>query len=203
MIRVTQKPEYPDFDAQVRQPGAVFLSNCPNPSSDQFRKKNYWSRAASELHAAYDGVCAYTAVRLPQQGSIDHFKPKTTFPNLAYEWSNFRLATGRVNSAKGSKAEVLDPFEIEDDWFYLNIPECLMQPNPTLQRDLRVRINATINSLRLNDDDHYVQDRCDTLMEYASGDVTLGFLQRRYPFLAKEVVRQDLEPDDLRELFRM
>ncbi|MXO55292.1 HNH endonuclease family protein [Pontixanthobacter gangjinensis] len=203
MIRIAHKPEYPDFDAQVRQPGATFLANCPNPSSAQYRKKNYWSRAAPELHAAYSGICAYTAVYLPQQGSVDHFRPKSAFPQLAYEWSNFRLASGRVNSAKGSKAEVLDPFEIEDDWFHLDIPECLMRANAALPRETRVRINATINSLRLNDDDHYAQDRCNILMEYASGDVTLGFLHRRYPFLAKEVERQGLEPDDLRGLFRM
>lgn len=203
MIRIAQQPEYSDFDGQVRQPGMAFLAECPNPTSNQFKKKNYWNRAATELYAAYSGICAYTAVYLPERGSVDHFKPKSDHPHLAYEWSNFRLASGRVNSAKGNKAEVLDPFEINDDWFYLDIPECLMRANPALPRETRVQINATINSLRLNDDDHYAQERCNILMEYASGDVSLAFLQRRYPFLAKEVIRQGLGPDDLRTMFRM
>lgn len=203
MIRVAPKPEYPDFDGQVRKPGAAFLATCPSPTSQQFRDKNFWSRAAAELHAAYSGVCAYTAVYLPQQGSIDHFKPKSTHPQLAYEWSNFRLASGRINSTKGNKADVLDPFEIEDDWFHLDIPECLMRANPALPKETRVRVNATINSLRLNADDHYAQDRCAILMEYASGEISLGFLQRRYPFLAKEIVRQGLDQATLRELFRI
>lgn len=203
MIRVTPQPEYPTFDADVRQPGANFLSTCPAPTSEQFRKKNYWSRAARHLHAAYSGICAYTAMYLPQQGSVDHFHPKTTHPYLAYEWSNFRLASGRVNNSKGNTTGILDPFSIEDGWFVMVIPACLLKPNPELEGDLRGQINMTINSLRLNQDDTFVQERCNILMDYARGDVSMGFLERRYPFLAKEVKRQNLTQPALRQMFKI
>ncbi len=203
MIRVALAPEYPNFNAEVRVPGAAFLTECPNPTSEQFKKKNFWNRAAKELHAAYSGICAYTAMYLPEQGSVDHFRPKSTFPLLAYEWGNFRLASGRVNNSKGNQAEVIDPFEVEDNWFYLHIPACLLKPNPNLDRATRNRINGTINSLRLNQDDNYVQERCNILIEFARGDISENFLSRRYPFLAKEVARQALDQTALRELFRI
>lgn len=140
---------------------------------------------------------------LPQQWSVDHFLPKATHPHLAYEWNNFRLANGRVNSSKGDLTEILDPFLIQDDWFYMNVPACLLVPNPALDKALRSQISGTINSLRLNQDDTYVQERCNILMDYARDDVSIGFLQRRYPFLAKEVSRQALDPAALKAIFRI
>ena len=198
MIRVAPKPEYPNFDAHVRKPGAAFLKDCPQPTSKEFRQRNFWSKAARELHAAYSGICAYTAMYLPDQWSVDHFLPKAAYPHLAYEWSNFRLASGRVNTSKGDQTSILDPFDIEDDWFLMDIPACLLRANPALNRELRVQITNTINSLRLNQDDNYVQERYNILMDYARGDVSLEFLVRRYPFLAKEISRQNLDQPILR-----
>lgn len=203
LIRVAQKPEYPGFNSQVRQPGAAFLSVCPSPTSEQFRKKNFWNRAAKELHAAYSGICAYTATYLPEQGSVDHFVPKTVNPALAYEWSNYRLASRRVNSCKGNQTNILDPFHVDSDWFEMDIPSCLLKAKSGLPNDLRGRINATINSLRLNDDDYYVQERCNILIAYAKAEINLNFLKRRYPFLAKEVVRQNLGGASLALLFKL
>ena len=140
---------------------------------------------------------------LPQQGSVDHFLPKTTHPHLAYEWGNFRLASGRVNGSKGNLTGILDPFQIQDDWFYMDVPACLLRPNPALAKPLKNQISDTINSLRLNQDDSYVQERCNILMDYARGDVSIGFLERRYPFLAKEIKRQSLNQQVLKELFKI
>lgn len=203
MIGVALRPEYPAFDGEVRRPGAAFLATCPNPTSDQFKKKNFWSKAAKELHAAYSGVCAYTSIYLPQQGSVDHFLPKSSYPSFAYEWSNFRLANGKVNNTKGNQVGIIDPFAVKDDWFFLEIPTCLIKENPALGKDLRRDIKMTINSLALNSDDSYVQERCNILIEFARAEITLGFLERRYPFLAKEVKRQNLDQPSLRALFKI
>ncbi len=203
MIRVLARAEYPGFDAEVRQPGAAFLLQSPAPNSKEFSKKNFWSRAAKELHVAYGGVCAYTAMYLPEQGSVDHFLPKNTHPHLAYEWSNYRLASGRVNNAKSNQADILDPFILQDDWFFLDLPSCMLKANPGLEKPLRSQINNTINGLKLNSDDYYAQERCNILIEYAKGEISLRFLERRYPFLAKEVTRQALDQDALRSIFRL
>lgn len=203
MIRVALALEYPNFDVDVRAPGANFLATCPTPTSDQFKKKNFWNRATKELHAAYAGICAYTAIYQPDQGTVDHFLPKSSHPHLAYEWTNFRLANGRVNTSKGNQLDIIDPFHVEDDWFYIDIPSCLLKANPILDRSLRNRISGTINSLRLNQDDNYVQERCNILIEYAREDISRNFLQRRYPFLFKEVDRQQLDQPALRALFKL
>jgi 5-methylcytosine-specific restriction endonuclease McrA len=200
VIRVEPRPEYPDFDAEVRKPGYAFLGQNPNPTSEQFRKKNYWSRALPELHAAYAGICAYTCAYLPDNGSVDHFVPKASSPARAYEWDNFRLCSGRVNSTKGNSAEVLDPFVIQDGWFTLDIPSCLIKPNPDLPHDVRAGVRGTVNALRLNSDDLYVQERCAILVALAEEHISLDFVRRRYPFLAKEVERQGLT-DQLGEMF--
>ena len=194
MIRIAPKPEYPEFDQSVRQPGRTFLRTTPHPTTKEFKKKNYWSRALRELNAAYSGICAYTAMYMAaDRGSVDHFRPKATHPHLAYEWSNYRLAGGRINSTKGNSLDVLDPMEIEDDWFHLDLPSCLIRANPRLDRGIKSQVNSTINTLRLNADDIYVDERCNILMEYAKGQIGYDFLRRRYPFLAKEITRQNLD----------
>lgn len=203
MIRVGLQPEYPRFDSEVRQPGNAFLSECPAPTSSQFKRKNYWSRCAAELREAYSGICAYTSIYLIDKGSVDHYRPKVAYPELAYEWSNYRLASSRVNSSKGDNTNVLDPFEVEDDWFVLDIPSCLVKHGENICTDTKASVNNTINTLGLNRDDYYVQERCDIIMCYAREEVALNFLQRRYPFIAKELSRQQLDPGQLRSIFRI
>ncbi|NLR98873.1 hypothetical protein HGP17_18810 [Rhizobium sp. P38BS-XIX] len=206
MIGVVPKQEYPGFDSEVRKRGAAFLATCPKPTSKQFKKNNFWNKAVRELHEAYSGICAYTAMYLPEQGTVDHFLPKAGdngHPHLAYEWQNFRLAGGRVNTSKGDSIDIVDPFEVQDDWFFMDVPACLLRPNPGLGKDLKRKIAGTINALRLNQDDNYVQERCNILIAYAQHDISLNFMERRYPFLAKEIVRQAVSQQRLRELFRI
>jgi uncharacterized protein (TIGR02646 family) len=204
MIKVEPMPEYPRFNAEVRVPGAAFLARCPAPTNDEFRKHSYWSRATNELHAAYAGLCAYTArYMLREHSSVDHFRPKNLNPTLAYEWSNFRLSGPKINSRKGHGTDVLDPFEVQNDWFHLDIPSCLMKANPALDRQVRVRINITISTLGLNQDDSYVDERMTTLIDYAKGDLSFPYLQRRHPFLAKEIERQGLTVADLQVRFTL
>jgi len=54
------------------------------------------------MYEAYDGVCAYTGMRMHRvlsDPTIDHFVPKSKRPDLAYEWTNYRLALAKVDSA--------------------------------------------------------------------------------------------------------
>ena len=202
MIPVIAQPEYPNFDRGVRQPGLAFLRGNPNPTARQFSRRSYWNRARNELHGAYSGICAYTAMYLPDRGTVDHFQPKAIYPGLAYEWRNFRLAGGRVNSSKGDSTDVLDPFQIEHDWFQLDIPSCLIFAKKGLTVVVKQKVNTTIQVLRLNSDDCYVQERCNILVAFAKRQIQLQFLEERYPFLAQEVVRLNIV-DQLAEKFRL
>ena len=193
MIPVHPAPEYPNFDKDVRQRGNAILQSCPNPNSAQFSKHNYWNRARDQLHAAYSGFCAYTTRYLIYPESIDHFRPKSKYPHLAYEWTNYRLARQIVNSHKRNSTNVLDPFLVQPGWFTLQLPSCLIKSAPHLPRSLRSKVNATINTLRLNDDDRLVDERWQYLVDLADGDINMRHLQRQYPFLAQQVTAQGVQ----------
>ena len=202
MIPVQSKPEYPDFDAQVRQRGQAFLQRNPSPNSREFRKHNYWTMALGNLYEAYDRVCAYTSRELTHSGSVDHYRPKSKHPHLAYEWDNYRLARQTINARKGESEEVVDPFIVQQGWFTLDLPSCLIKPGQGLSREIRSKVNSTINTLGLNRDEGLVGERCSLLINLADGHVTLDYLNQHYRFLYIEVVRQDVH-DSLREIFSM
>ena len=45
-------------------------------------------------------------------GTIDHFRPKSKYPKLAFVWSNYRLAGQAINMRKGDSEDVVDPFTV-------------------------------------------------------------------------------------------
>lgn len=136
-----------------------------------------------------------------QPGSLDHFLPKAKYPNLAYEWDNYRLASQKANSNKGEVTNLIDPFVVGHGWFEIDFPSCLVKPGLNAPVPVHDQIVRTIDALKLNDDDSLVQDRCDVLLMLTDGDITVNFLIFRYPFLAYEVARQNIEPH-LGSLFR-
>lgn len=199
MIHVSAQPEPSDFNNNVRRPGqrflAPFLAADTKPRSKEFQKKGaFWKNAINNLHAAYNGICAYTCFYLVSpESSVDHYLPKSRYPQLAYDWSNFRLSKPRVNHHKGDSEDVVDPFIIQNGWFVLDFPSCLVSPSKGLPIIVAEQVNKTIQVLKLNQDDDFVQERCDLMLDYAEGKVSLDFLSKRYPFLAVEIVRQGIQ----------
>lgn len=193
MIPVQLKAEPATFNEVVRQPGKAFLNINPMPTSKEFQKNSHWKKSAPDLHAAYSGICAYTCFYLAPYGSTDHFLPKSSHPNEAYEWNNFRLCSHRVNGYKGDSTDVIDPFVVQPGWFVLDVPSCLVKSGEGVSDVVTSQVEATIKRLRLNEDDYFVQERCDLMVAFASGEVTLAHLSKRYPFLATEIKRQGLQ----------
>lgn len=203
LIPIERKPEPAGFEANVRRPGRAFLRANRTPSASDFKPHQYWKWAANELYEAYRRTCAYSCMYIPTPaGTIDHFAPKARRPDLAYDWENFRLALHRMNLYKGDSTDVLDPFSIQPGWFVLDFPSCLVRPGAGLTPEQTRQVEASIAVLKLNIDDSLVQDRCDVMVMFAQGDVGLGFLQRRYPFLAAEVERQGIQKS-ARTIFKM
>lgn len=123
MIPVAPQPEPQGFDSGVRQRGKSFLAANPGAT----KLPNYWKNTATDLYTAYKGICASTCMYFVAPGSVDHFVPKSRRPDLAYEWSNYRLALPQVNSYKGDSVDVLDPFVVPEGWFILDFPSCLVR----------------------------------------------------------------------------
>lgn len=194
LIPVIPQPEPGNFAASVRNPGATFLRSLRRPPTIvQFNRNNFWTHALRDLISAYGSICAYSASWIPTatQASVDHFRPKSKHPNLAYEWSNYRLATKEMNSHKGDATDILDPFALQPGWFVLDMASFHIRPNRGLPTPLMESIQNTITILKLNHD-AYVQMRFEIVRDYSKGDVSLRFIQRRYPFIASELVRQNL-----------
>ncbi len=189
MISVQLQPEPPDFEAKVRQPGKEFLRKHPKAK----KLDSYWREIIPDLWRAYSGVCAYSCHWFPPLGgeSVDHFIPKSEKPHLAYEWSNYRLATQKLNNRKGAATDIVDPFTINGDWFLLVFPAMLVKPNSSLADTAKRKVQNTINILKLNDE-AIVNLRLSYVLEYCDGDITLKGLQKKAPFIARELIRQSL-----------
>jgi hypothetical protein len=197
LIPVTPKPEPAAFDEAVRTPGTAFLQN--NPATAKLPR--FWRQIATQLHTSYAGICAYTAMYITPPGSVDHFLPTSLYRQLAYEWSNYRLASSQVNSYKGHSIDVIDPFLVRPGWFTIDFPSCLIRPAANLQAATMEQIQRSIDVLRLNSADHFVQERCDIVIEFIDGHLSPEFFGRRYPLLAIEVERQGGR-DALRPVFK-
>lgn len=186
MIRVHPQPEPADFDERVRQPGLRALDRDP----ESFQ--NYWRHCAVQLWEAYKGVCAYLCIIIPRgtgARSVDHLAPKSSHPALAYEWSNYRLVCALMNSRKRDFEDVLDPFEILDGWFILELSFLQLLPNPDLDTPTRESVEATIDRLKLNDDECR-RARAMYYDAYLAGDLSFNRLLEWSPFVAMEIQRQ-------------
>ena len=149
------------------------------------------------MHEAYMGICAYTCHWIAYDtgtATIDHFVAKTIEPGLAYEWSNYRLACGRMNGRKGKYQDVLDPFMLPGRVFELDFPSLQILPSVENGDDLLSQAVSTIARLRLNDE-LSVKARWWYVRDYCASHITLEFLEYNAPFIFREIVRQNLEID--------
>lgn len=201
MIHVAPQPEPDTFDSKVRQKGLTWLKdenippNRPIPSG--VRLPSYWRKCLSDLRSSYKDHCAYLAVQIEEvegeDASVDHFLAKSRRPDLAYEWSNYRLSCSDINSLKGNSEDVLDPFVIENNWFHLDLELVIghIYSNKELSPDLREKVQATIDRLRLNND-RYREMREQHYKGYHEGYYNSDYLKRISPFVWSEAKRQGL-----------
>ena len=150
-----------------------------------------WTEALDDLMTAYDKVCAYSCFRIhPVTGSrsVDHLVPKSQTWDQVYEWGNYRLCSSLLNSRKHNFGDVLDPFEVVDGWFVLELVGFQVLPNPTLDEGTKRQVWDTIERLGLNGAD-FRNSREYDVNNYENG-VPLVVLIEESPFVAKELARQ-------------
>lgn len=213
MIRVELADEPGDFDRKVRQPGLRAIAELvgePDLPKRRGRKRSVvaatrdeipadkfpplWTEALPEMLGAYDRICAYLCFyieRVTGAASVDHMLPKSLDWREVYEWRNYRLACSKMNSRKNDYRDVLDPFEIEDGWFRMELVGYQVIPAPGLPPEIHQKVEATIERLKLNDYE-CLQLREEYAEAFASGDISLKHLRSRAPFLAREIEAQHL-----------
>ena len=112
-----------------------------------------------------------------------------------YEWRNYRLACALMNSRKGVIASVLDPFEIQDGWFALELVEFQVVPSSGIPPDIAAEVEGTIESLRLNGSE-CCEARREFAEDYWKRDISLDYLTRHSPFVERELRRQERLHDE-------
>ena len=128
--------------------------------SVSFSGKSYWTDKSVGLGRQfnhflceqYDQMDAYTGlfVSVAQIIDVEHFWPKSKYPGLAYEWSNYRLSYKRINSAKSTHVDLQDPFTCQPRQFLLNFLTFKVSPNEDFPADVVSRTERTIDRLKLN-----------------------------------------------------
>lgn len=184
MIRVIPAPEPDYFDREVRQKGLQWLKN---PTNDGKRPKEYWQACYDDLRNAFACLCGYGAMWLPE-GTVDHYLSCANHRNKAYEWSNYRFASQRINSSKGKKdGKVLDPFEVDDEWFAILLPSLQLVLTQKVPSEVLDRAQYTLAVLKLGDDMRIVEQRAAWYELHKSGDLTLAGLKEKAPLIARAV----------------
>lgn len=154
----------------------------------------YWVKFLDDLHEAYNGICAYLAVHIELvtgAATVDHFAPQSLSPGLAYEWHNDRLACLMMNSRKRQHLDVLDPFNVQNGWFQLNLVTGQILPNRALSPQLQQQVRDTIARLKLDSPGNRAM-RVRHFMDYTNNLYPSDHLKRYSPFVWMEANRQGL-----------
>ena len=120
----------------------------------------YWRDFHDDLERVFYGLCAYCEEIC--KGEVDHFRPKSRFPELVYDWSNWLFACHDCNQAKGGKWPVegyVDPCAYSESahpeqYFDFDVLTAEMLPQKGLSKWRLSRAQKTIIDLRLNGRHH-------------------------------------------------
>lgn len=211
MIRVRQAARPDTFDDLVANPGQMVLRElASDPRAPKRlgpkRKKlaPLWTRMLPEMRKLYRRVCAYTALYIHRgtgRDTVDHYLDKDTHPDRAYDWDNYRYACIDVNRLKGTTS-VLDPFEVCDDWFGLNLVSFEVElrvpsgPDTTKwAKTLKILNDPSFCDARKWYHERYFGRKLD---DFDPADpMPYETLLRESPFVARELRRQNrLNPGD-------
>lgn len=188
MIPVQPQDEPPCFDEEVRANGQAHLQAnpvLPKVPSSYWKGKEYWREALPELATAYSRVCAFSAFRVhgvTGSRSVEHFRPKSLYPELAYEWTNFRFVCALMNGRKRDFEDVLDPFTLPPKTFDLVVETGKMLVHRECSSVLRVQAQQTINRLKLNDEECR-RERQEHYELCVTGRWSIEELERQSPFV--------------------
>lgn len=193
MIEIDQSRlgEPAEFDVKCRQKGTQWIGDHPKANrKGNKRPRDYWSPFRSQLADAFRNLCAYGAMYEPV-GTVDHFLPVDADETQAYEWANYRFASGWINSSKKKSTEILDPLLVRDGWFEILLPSLQLVVVPAnVPTNLRDQAEDTLRRLHLRDDERVIRQRRAWYEKYQDGKLTLEGLRDFAPLVAAAVEKQ-------------
>ena len=131
-------------------------------------KDSHWRRFLPDLRSVFRNICAYCEERA--KGEVDHFRPKSQYPELVYFWSNWLFTCRDCNQAKANKwpaGGYVDPSARStafrpDNYFCYDTQTGEILPNMRLSHGRSKKAQRTIEDLRMNDL-HHLKNRRDWL----------------------------------------
>jgi hypothetical protein len=187
MIPVQKVKKPKDFDQVVKRPGKDWLKNNPKAQ----RPKALWTEYTADLAAGFQNLCGYAAMLDPTGGTVDHYLSFKNHRNLTYEWSNYRFASGTLNSSKKNEDDkVLDPHDVGDGWFEILLPSLQMRVTDLVPQDMRAKAEYTLKRLKLRDGERIIKWRKSWYDMYLANELPLAGLRKVAPLLAQAVERE-------------
>ena len=142
---------------------------------------------------AFAHRCAYTAL-WDLNGTVDHFHAYAHAPDSAYDWPNYRYATGWVNSSKQDKlpGTCMDPFDVEEGWFEIILPSLeLVVAKDRVPAHLLGLAQQTLTSLPIGRHSRVLKARRVWYEMYRAKELTLDQLRRFAPQIAASVFKAE------------
>ncbi|MDC0935228.1 hypothetical protein OAS39_03000 [Pirellulales bacterium] len=187
MIKFTLAREPAKFDIKCRQRGLKWLRSHPKPTPKKgWRPKDYWSPFRGDLSVAFHATCSLGAMHEPA-GTVDHFISCDTDETKAFEWDNYRFVSQWLNSSKNNRNGFLDPFDVEDDWFRVSLPDLQLHLTNAIPASHQAAAEFTISSLPIRDDERIIRQRRHWYEMYQTGELTINGLRRVAPLIAKAI----------------
>ncbi|MYB47908.1 MAG: hypothetical protein F4X72_01305 [Dehalococcoidia bacterium] len=120
-----------------------------------------WQEFREELGARFHDICGYCEEI--ERGQVDHFRPKSKFPELVYEWSNWVFACNACNSIfkrdKWPEDGYVDPCassrqERPENYFQFDLQTADLIPRSGLSGKQLRMARQTIRDISLNEHFH-------------------------------------------------
>ena len=119
-------------------------------------RDSHWRKFQDYLKIDFSGLCGYCESGC--KGEVDHFRPKSLFPHLVYEWSNWVFSCHDCNNFKGEKwagSGFIDPCAMNksarpEDFFDFDIQTGEIIPKVGLGRTRWIKARGMIDALKLN-----------------------------------------------------
>ncbi len=182
------KPE--GFDKKCKEPGDKWVRENPKPDPipKGYRRElpSHWTKFAEDVRIMFRGICGYSFMYDASGGSIDHYISQKTDEDLAYEWTNYRLAMERINKSKQNKDDqVLDPFDADDAWIDVQLPSMQYRTAKDVPEPFKGKIDFMLEHMKLINDEALIRPRRMWFNQYLLGKLTIEGLREYAPVLAR------------------
>ena len=144
MIRIAPPAEPPTFHALCRQPGNTWLGTHATG-----RPRDFWTPFQPDLADGFANRRGDKAL-WDLDGTVDHYLSCKKHRAQSCEWTNYRYASGSINSSTGTHdAAILDPLHVQDDWFEVDLLTMQLLPTAAIPLAEKTRADFTLKQLKL------------------------------------------------------